>query len=193
MKTRLLVLGVVLALLISFGVGTPPAQANGRISSYSIGCSRVTVSGWTDAPLPDGAVYFHIDLYAPFEHIQGGNWPVDADGNFTVVVNFAAVSEGRLVRAFGWDADTVWEVFQACSDPAFQGPPIPSGFVLKTITCDVPVYDAPGGKPVGSNAITAGQTWYVNPTPVKAPNGEQWTEIFVAGYSTGFVPTRCVH
>ncbi len=76
---------------------------------------------------------------------------------------------------------------------SFEGPGIPAGFVLKTITCNVAVYDAPGGKPVGTNAITGGQTWYVNPTPKNDAAGKSWTEIFVAGYNNGFVPTSCVH
>jgi hypothetical protein len=75
----------------------------------------------------------------------------------------------------------------------FNGPELPEGFVLKTITCDVAVYDAPGGKPVGSNAIKGGQTWYVNPTPKKDAAGKSWTEIFVAGFTNGYVPTSCVH
>jgi hypothetical protein len=43
------------------------------------------------------------------------------------------------------------------SAAAFAGPPIPAGFVLRTITCDVAVYDTPGGRPVGDNKILAGQ------------------------------------
>jgi hypothetical protein len=75
----------------------------------------------------------------------------------------------------------------------FSGPALPGGFVLKTITCDVAVFDAPGGKPVGSNMIKGGQTWYVNPTPKKDAAGKSWTEVFVAGYTNGYVPTSCVH
>ncbi len=75
---------------------------------------------------------------------------------------------------------------------SFSGPGIPSGFVLKTITCSVAVYDTPGGKPVGSDAIKAGQTWFVNPTPVKGPDGKSWTEVFVAGSANAFIPTSCV-
>ncbi len=74
----------------------------------------------------------------------------------------------------------------------FSGPPLPAGFVLRTIHCNVAVYDQPGGVPVGENRIVAGQTWYVNPTPVKAPDGASWTEIFVGGFTNGFIPTSCV-
>jgi hypothetical protein len=76
---------------------------------------------------------------------------------------------------------------------SIPGPSAPAGFALRTITCDVAVFDAPGGSPVGSNRITGGQTWYVNPTSVKDSKGEAWTEIFVGGYGNGFVPTKCVH
>ncbi len=78
----------------------------------------------------------------------------------------------------------------------FQGPAIPGGFVLRTITCDVAVFNTPGGTPLATGEkIKAGQTWYVNPTPVKVSNNAlypQWTEIFNSGQSNGFIPTSCV-
>jgi len=75
---------------------------------------------------------------------------------------------------------------------SLAGRAIPDGFVLRTIACDVAVYNLPGGSPVGDNRIIAGQTWYVNPTPAKSASGENWTEIFVSGIIDGFIPTRCV-
>lgn len=91
-------------------------------------------------------------------------------------------------------ADGTVNVAVSCGDAtqAYQGPPIPEGFVLRTITCDVAVFDTPGGQPVGDNRIIGGQTWYVNPTPVTAPDGTSWTEIFVSGTPNGYIPTRCV-
>jgi len=74
----------------------------------------------------------------------------------------------------------------------FAGPAVPAGFVLRVITCNTPIYNTPGGTPVGSNAILAGQSWFVNPTSVKDRRGRRWTEVFAGGYSTGFVLTRCV-
>ena len=81
----------------------------------------------------------------------------------------------------------------AVSAAVFQGAPIPTGFVLRTILCNTPVYDAAGGNrlPTGE-AVTAGQTWYVNPTPVMSAGGAPWTEIFVAGFSNPWIPTACV-
>ncbi|MBX3082667.1 MAG: hypothetical protein KF716_13600 [Anaerolineae bacterium] len=79
-----------------------------------------------------------------------------------------------------------------CGTDIYAGPPIPAGFVLRTITCDVAVFDAPGGQPVGDNRIKGGQTWYVNPKSVKAADGQAWTEIFVSGTPNGYIPTKCV-
>jgi hypothetical protein len=106
------------------------------------------------------------------------------------ITSYNAVNQGggvAHVQSFTYDCTTG----EAVNDVA--GPPIPSGFVLKTITCDVAVFDAPGGSPVGSNKIVGGQTWYVNPTPKKDAAGKSWTEVFVAGYTNGYVPTSCVH
>ncbi|MBX3065373.1 MAG: hypothetical protein KF726_20530 [Anaerolineae bacterium] len=70
---------------------------------------------------------------------------------------------------------------------------ITSGFELRTITCDVAVFDAPGGTPVSNGAkIIAGQTWYVNTKPVKGADGKSWTEIYVSGDTNGYIPTYCV-
>lgn len=78
-------------------------------------------------------------------------------------------------------------------DVGFSGPGIPSGFELHTITCDVAVFATAGGMPVPNGAsIKAGQTWFVNPTPVDGPDGQSWTEIFVSGYINGYIPTACV-
>ena len=73
------------------------------------------------------------------------------------------------------------------------GPVIPSGFVLRTITCDVDVFNTAAGSPTTARVL-AGQSWFVNPTAVQATgNGfDSWTEVFVGGPSNGFIPTICV-
>ncbi|HMM28345.1 MAG: hypothetical protein AAGU78_11030 [Chloroflexota bacterium] len=76
--------------------------------------------------------------------------------------------------------------------PWATGPTYPAGYVQRTILCDVPVYNTPGGAPVGGNALKAGQSWHVNPTPVDGPDGQQWTEVFAGGYQRPFIPTACV-
>jgi hypothetical protein len=81
----------------------------------------------------------------------------------------------------------------AVAPASVPGPAIPGGFVLRTITCDTAIYQAAGGNPVATGEhIINGQTWFVSPTPVKDAKGTSWTEIFVAGYSDGFIPTACV-
>jgi len=79
-----------------------------------------------------------------------------------------------------------------CSGTPVAGPAVPSGFVLRTVTCNTPVYDTAGGRPlVTGEAVTAGQTWFVNPKPVVVGKSS-WTEIFNSGVSDGFIPTSCV-
>ena len=75
--------------------------------------------------------------------------------------------------------------------PIPPGPGIPNGFVLRTITCDVAVYDSPAGNAVGGARIRAGQTWYVSPTT--SAGSADWTEIFVGGFTNGYIPTACVN
>lgn len=74
----------------------------------------------------------------------------------------------------------------------FGGPAVPAGWVQKTITCDVAVFDQPGGNPVGSDRIKAGQVFYVNPTPKDAPDGESWSQVFVSSSPSPWIPTKCV-
>jgi hypothetical protein len=76
-------------------------------------------------------------------------------------------------------------------NPAFDGPGIPAGFVLMTVTCNMAVYDSPGGSPVGDNRFSAGATWFMNPKPVKDAKGRLWTEVFVGGYHNGYILTSC--
>src|SRR5262249_6259857 len=70
--------------------------------------------------------------------------------------------------------------------------PLPANFVLRTITCDTPLYETAGGQVIpGGAAVPSGQTWYVNPKPVDA-NGTSWTELFDSSYNNGWLPTSCV-
>jgi hypothetical protein len=96
-------------------------------------------------------------------------------------------AERELVSTIGYCAG-----LQSYVGPRADGPGIPDGFVLSTITCDVPVFNMPEGSPVDGSAITVGQTWYVNPEPVTTGNGNGWTEIFTSSQINGFVPTICV-
>jgi|GEM_PF-1240260 len=85
-------------------------------------------------------------------------------------------------------ADTLG--YSPCApDAVYQAAPIPAKFVLRTITCDTPVYDVADGSPLASGEkVKAGQTWFVNPTPTESG----WTEIFNNGYLRGYIPSSCV-
>jgi hypothetical protein len=109
------------------------------------------------------------------------------DGIYSRTVNFASAVPGAQVAVS--DGDTT--VSTTCGD-FFSGPGIPAGFQLRSVTCNTPVYDQPAGTPVSGTEVTAGQTWYVSPTPVMAANGTSWTEIFTSSSPDGFIPTSCV-
>ncbi len=77
-------------------------------------------------------------------------------------------------------------------DGSYEAAPVPAGFQQHNLVCDSAVYDSPGGTPVGANMVHAGQAWFVSPTPTTGPDGQSWTEIFVAGPNDGYIPSSCV-
>lgn len=158
------------AIVAMFVVFTPA-----RPASAAIFC---TVSSGT---LASGA---NISVTAPAGHTYVFSYTGAATGQITVT--------GTLNIVNGTGGVLNYVITDENADCTPGGPGVPAGFVERTITCSVAVYDAPGGSPVGSNAIVGGQTWYVNPTPKTDAAGKSWTEIFVAGPSDGYVPTSCV-
>lgn len=116
------------------------------------------------------------------------SYTIPADGIYDVMVYNDPFLDGD------GPIDFVFTCQGAASEPepeSVPGPGVPDGFVLRTIVCDVPVYTQAGGIAT-SAAITNGQTWFVNPTPEKDSAGVLWTEIFVASYVNGYIPTGCV-
>jgi len=100
-------------------------------------------------------------------------------GQFFVVINAVCFGGSNVVVSI--------------ADTQVGGRGIPSGFVLKTITCDTAVYDAPAGRPLATGeALKAGQTWFVNPSPIKGADGKSWTEFFPSGNTDAYIPTACV-
>ncbi|HEX3050452.1 MAG TPA: hypothetical protein VHP83_07345 [Aggregatilineaceae bacterium] len=88
-----------------------------------------------------------------------------------------------VTASFTYDCTT-----GAATSGLYEAAPVPSGFVLRTITCDTPIYDTANGSPlISGEKVTVGQTWFVNPTA----KGD-WIEIFNNGYSNGFVPSSCI-
>lgn len=150
-----------------------------------------SIPGWT---VTSATISISLGTdYNPVATATAGGNPTQA------VLNYEFASGMTTALRFDWgfggsgdfEPHTITTTI-SCGSGVFQGAPIPSGFVLRTIVCDVPVYNLPGGSPVGDNKITNGQTWYVNPTPVSAADGSSWSEIFVAGFTNGYVPTSCV-
>lgn len=125
--------------------------------------------------------------------------PALGSNTFTFVFNSVLVDSATLVT-YGTSVTTIncvggvlsgSNVFVPYSAP-YGGPGIPSGFVLRTITCDVAVRNAPGGAPIGSDSVKAGQTFYVSPDTTAAPDGELWSQVFVSSSPNPWIPTRCV-
>jgi hypothetical protein len=199
---------IVLSFLCFALIGVQPAAAAPTLTFIQfnrVGCDNdATGFRWSIAGT-GGASYDVRTILS-----QGSNifmdqiFPLTGDGTFSWGL-FSDNTGGTVNAAFPMAPDTLTHVSLTvsiggslsfdyyCSGGApVSGPPIPAGFVLRTITCNVAVFDAPGGSPVGSNAITNGQTWYVNPKSVKDAAGKAWTEIFVGGYNDGYVPTSCI-
>jgi hypothetical protein len=207
MKARLLVPCLILALLFGMAVGPTSASISPTFSLvvtfYGASSSSCGTGGHigfsTSVTFGGGITHTQVatvtDGNGTVLFSQSG--PDFSDGTYTAYGSFtfgATPTKNPISATIVFDGVTfTGSADDPCLPPSgFQGPPIPSGFVLKTITCNVAVYDAPGGKPVGSNAITSGQTWYVNPTPKMDAAGKSWTEVFVAGYTNGYVPTSCI-
>jgi hypothetical protein len=201
---------VLFVFALVLGLGLQPASAAASFASSAVTCSSFSATGtvttayvavrvWnlTKGQSEGGPAL--IDSYAPVGAPTA--YFAASGGAFSFTVNFPEQNAGDVIvaRIYGtntpafweWDSQAFPQVQVACQS-GYAGPNLPNGFVLKTLTCNVAVYDAPAGKPVGGNAVTNGQTWFVNPTPKTGPDGQSWTEIFVAGYTNGFVPTRCV-
>jgi hypothetical protein len=202
-RTSIRAVAIVALIFGFFAVSRPAAAAvTGTYSGFTFpgasasNCGALHVSGATVWTAPGNYSDVATDGTGAVVASLTGSWVGTSPGygNFFSTqpkqnpIHWRIIGDGAVL--FDGYADN------PCLPPsgaAFQGPPIPAGFVLKTITCDVAVYDAPGGNPVGSDALKSGQTWYVNPTPKKDAAGKSWTEVFVAGYTNGYVPTSCVH
>jgi len=143
-------------------------------------------SSSTTVPLPTGAsgqqTFGNLFVFGTVPASMV--WTVDlyVDGN----------QQSHSVSTASCTAANVGSATNSFNDLNNTGPAVPAGFVLKTITCTTPVYSTPGGAPVGENKVLMGQTWYVNPTPVKDSAGNWWTELFASGYNNPYIPTSCV-
>ncbi len=174
-----------------------PVNAYASVSQYSTTCSSVWVTGTTNQP--------YVTLMV--QDMETGAYVVDSAypasrGTFTIEVTFPAFEEGHRLSyvVLGspspdlWDTEAIFSLENvACeNNDVGLGHGVPNGFVLHTITCEVPVYNLPAGTPVTGATIRAGQTWFINPVPAAGSDGNQWTEVFAGGLINGFIPTSCV-
>ncbi len=194
---------VVALMLLNTGVHPAHAASSSFLSFNSIGCTNgATDFNWTSDLT--GSQTFRTIVSA------GGN--IYMDEQFTGTQSFPtdwglfnSNSGGTQNAFFPLPSSTTINVTLSYGSTSFSfsfvcsgsvavipGPPIPVGFALRTITCDVSVFDAPAGQAVPGARIKGGQTWYVNLKPIIAKNGVAWTELFAGGIRTGYVPTKCV-
>jgi hypothetical protein len=212
MLRKFFVAGFVLVLVVMVSFAATPARAMtpGVVSSSVFTCSSVTITYTTVGFDRDntGTGYeaytftvadgYGVILYSVSNVVLVGG-TISAQ---TELFTFATAPTANPIRVTlvsnagnTLSQQTLWDFTGECPglpSVAAPGPAIPDGFVLRTITCDVAVYDRPAGAPVGNNRVQGGQTWYVSASPIKGADGQSWTEIFVAGYTNAFIPTRCV-
>jgi hypothetical protein len=165
--------------LIHFDVADP----NGVFTVRTIATAGGLI--YMDELFSSGGAFFESRTsWGIFNNNSGGTrnalMPVPNGEPITVVITF--------------DGYATSTVTYTC-DFSGAGRPIPDGFVLRTIICEVNVFSEPDGTPVEGARIKNGQTWYVNPESVSVktnPKYPKWTEIFVSGETNGWIPTACV-
>ncbi len=173
-------------------------EADADVDSYVIGCESSVFTGSSTAP------YIYVYMYAwdtSTEYVAV--FPVSGDFEVEVLYDEQVDHASMYVMIYGstegatqygtWDNGTYFEIYEINCQPNPEGPGVPSGYVLRGIVCDTPVYNSPGGSPVGDGRVLAGQTFYVDPTPVTALDGTSWTRIFVSSRINPYIPTACVN
>jgi len=210
-KRLVFTLVVVFVLLIA-GFQAQPSKADGSYIRFTSIGGGVCQPTYVSVPVSYAAHLLTPLSYTTVVRLNGvsfgSNTGTDSAGDYVGTANYgtsfpsaqsfpytyqwstAYPEFGFTINAVCQSAGAAPVVSIASTEPS--GPTVPSSFVLRTITCTVPVYDSPAGRPVGDNAVTAGQTWFVSPSPVKGSDGKSWTEIFVGGFVDGFIPTACV-
>jgi hypothetical protein len=194
MRRIMFLLGLTFVMLIG---SVLQANAVADVTSYSTGCSSFSASGTTNAP------YLVVEVYNPGTGLDLYLAAQPATSPFSLTVTYPAQSAGTDLEFWvwgsptndpdDWDSEPFFYTEANCTQRKELGAPgIPDGFVFASIICNTPVYNTPAGQPVGDAAVTAGQTWYVNPKPVDGDDGKQWTEIYVSSTTNPYIPTACV-
>ncbi len=204
MTRRLLRSFFVLAVVFATSLVALHAATPARAATLSSGCAAV--NGQSYALSGSGA----LSLLSGYEYFNGGETinaklsSSNASQSITLYLfDFGGVAKqasGTSSASVGVPVTTLYTPIVVITNTGsymltiscgLGGPGIPTGFVLRTVTCDTAVFDSPDGTPVGSNKITNGQKWFMNST-AKAGKTRSWTEVFLGGTSTAYIWTSCV-
>lgn len=200
MRLRTFYLLFTAAVLVT-AVILPQQQANAfaAASNASYGCSSLTASGTTDAPYVTLYAYDGSNYYFTILASSGGtyagtlSYPAYTEGT---VLNFQIWGTLAIYTNFSdpnyWDGGSYVNVSAACVNTSAGGPYVPAGWTQHWMTCSSAVFDAPGGNPIGSNAVWAGQSFYVNPETKTDASGKSWSQVFVSSAISPWIPTSCV-
>lgn len=210
------VAGVLFAVLALFGLGLGTSgvgTADAAITSVYVatpGCDRTSVqvtwyglAGYTPNMI---RVRAYQTALGPVSGLLGFADSAQfgaAYGTVSVDVPFAySVPAGTSITVWATQIEPTtlavageWQVAYTCTTGGAQPVPTatPAGaYAMRLIVCDTPIYDAPGGRPIGDNRLRNGQTWFVNPVPVPDAAGRQWIGVNVSGSSLAYVPAYCV-
>ncbi len=186
---------------IWFNSTTVRAESSPGISA---GCK--SINGLSSTGTGGGNIFTSVQTYYQGETITvrmsaGGTNPyLEAHDDYIFDEEFAQ-ADGRVISfTIPYTGDFLIHTYGSINESLSitvsiscggSGPGAPTGFVQRTITCDTAVFSQVDGSPVSGAVIKAGQRWYVNPTPVVGKQ-RSWTEIFVASYTNGWIPTSCV-
>ncbi|MFN8417708.1 MAG: hypothetical protein U0528_00440 [Anaerolineae bacterium] len=196
---RLRILFVIAAAVLVASAVLPQHSTSAYADATSVvhGCSSFSASGTTNAPL--------VAIYAYVDGNDYVNYVASSGGTFSGSISFPAQPDGTVIiyEAWGgsvadptftdpgyWDGEDYYFNEVPCSSAG--GPYVPAGWTQHWMTCSSAVFDAPGGNPIGTNAVWAGQSFYVNPATKTDASGKSWSQVFVSSAISPWIPTSCV-
>lgn len=200
----------ILFLLVGFVFVLAPGKStnagtSGEILSVCKAQGRTQMAIWALGDIDDGGGFDNVGAQvvsaAGVNVITSAAIPADGEYHlveFTLDTSSFDLNEEVFFCAGDIDAAglPVPPGFSGCGvavlDACLFEAPVPKGFTQRSLSCTSPVLDGPAGRAVGDNTVKAGQVWYVNPKPVVGSDGLNYTEIFVGGPVTGYIPTACI-
>ncbi len=146
-------------------------------------------------PIPPGYHQTVINCTSALYDAPGGNQipgTVVYDGQtFYTDEQTQTDSAGREWIAVFVGGDNVAYILAHCAGKFDPHMPPPHFVTLKS-TCNVPVYDKPGGKPLGNYEVKAGQIIAAGLIHYQDPNGKLWNQVMVDQGVVGYVWTVCI-